>query len=467
MAYSRRDFTGAAPATTLASGITSGDTTITLASGTGYPTGTNGDFFVVIDRGNSSEEKIRIASRAGTSLTVQTSGRGSDGTTAVAHSAGATVELTLTAVDLDEANYAVSKTVGKVAAAGDLLYGDAANSLAKLAKGTSGQFLKQGVTTPSWATVASTDVSDFTEAVQDVVGAYTAGGTNITVTYNDAANTLTIAQTNATSTGITDFTEAVQDVVGALGWGGSGLTFTYNDAANTAVIDLNVDGSTVEVNADTLRVKDAGIVTAKIADSAVTTAKIADAGITLAKMAATVRPITLSATTPASPTAGDFWWDSTNYGLKEYTSATTGFRAPWNMPWGYIILGESTSDTTSSGVYSLAVSVSVPQVAGRRYRYTLIGHQYGSVAGDTMSISLTDGAGAVINGSRFDCTTDGVVFARAFTFVGYEAATSTATVTRAMAIGRTSGSGTEHLFADADRKARLIVEDIGPSANPA
>lgn len=42
-------------------------------------------------------------------------------------------------------------------------------------------------------TQASTTISDFTEAVQDVMGATLVQGANVTITYDDAANTITIA----------------------------------------------------------------------------------------------------------------------------------------------------------------------------------------------------------------------------------------------------------------------------------
>lgn len=45
---------------------------------------------------------------------------------------------------------------------------------------------------PSTHSHASTEITDFTEAVQDVVGALLVAGTNVTLNYNDAANTLTI-----------------------------------------------------------------------------------------------------------------------------------------------------------------------------------------------------------------------------------------------------------------------------------
>lgn len=110
MAYERRSFAGAAASTTLAAGIDASTTTVTIASATGWPDGTGGDFFIVIDRGAAAEEKLRVDTRSGTTLTILTGGRGADGTAAATHATGATVEVCLTAVDLDEANAHLANT---------------------------------------------------------------------------------------------------------------------------------------------------------------------------------------------------------------------------------------------------------------------------------------------------------------------------------------------------------------------
>jgi hypothetical protein len=74
-----------------------------------------------------------------------------------------------------------------------------------------------------------------------------------------------------------DMSGDIRDVIG-----GSGLTAsTTNDVIT---LDVNVDNATIEINADTLRVKDLGISTAKIADSAVTTIKINANAVTLGKI---------------------------------------------------------------------------------------------------------------------------------------------------------------------------------------
>lgn len=104
MTLSRYVHTGAAPATGLASGITSSATSFTVLSGTGYPSPAAGQFFVVcIDAGATSEEKILCSARSGTTFTVATGGRGYDGTTAASHSAGTTnVTHVLSAAEVDD-----------------------------------------------------------------------------------------------------------------------------------------------------------------------------------------------------------------------------------------------------------------------------------------------------------------------------------------------------------------------------
>jgi YD repeat-containing protein len=92
------------------------------------------------------------------------------------------------------------------------------------------------------------------EQVDDRVASLLVGGTNVTLTYNDAANTLTINATMSSHTHlaseITDFAEAVDDRVADLLVEGTNVTLTYNDATGTITIDaagggggdLNVDG---------------------------------------------------------------------------------------------------------------------------------------------------------------------------------------------------------------------------------
>lgn len=107
----RREYVGGAQSArlTAALGGTTGDLTITCTDLTNWPTGTGGTpFYVVIDRGAASEEKILCASRSGNTLTVYTSGgstgRGADDTSITSHANNAVIEHVFTATDADEAN---------------------------------------------------------------------------------------------------------------------------------------------------------------------------------------------------------------------------------------------------------------------------------------------------------------------------------------------------------------------------
>jgi hypothetical protein len=116
----RREYKGAAAATSLSSGMSNADTTFVLVANTNWPTGAVGNFIVTINRGFADEEKILCSGQAARTVTVATSGRGFDGTTAQLHAAGATVECTLSAFDADEWNQHTNATSGVHGVAGQV-----------------------------------------------------------------------------------------------------------------------------------------------------------------------------------------------------------------------------------------------------------------------------------------------------------------------------------------------------------
>jgi len=92
--------------------------------------------------------------------------------------------------------------------------------------------------------IPSTQITDFNEATDDRVAALLQAGTGVTVTYNDPANTLTIATT------ITQYTdEQAQDAIGSAWVDTASIDYTYNDVANTmsaAVLPAGVNHNALQ-----------------------------------------------------------------------------------------------------------------------------------------------------------------------------------------------------------------------------
>lgn len=131
----RRSYAGAAPACTLSSDINASATSFSLTgTTTNWPATANGPFYMVIDPGLSTEEKVLVAARTSGALSSVT--RGVDGTTGAAHAAGATCYPVFTAVDANEANDLASTLTTK----GDLLSTDGSDPT-RVGVGTNGQLL--------------------------------------------------------------------------------------------------------------------------------------------------------------------------------------------------------------------------------------------------------------------------------------------------------------------------------------
>ena len=159
-AVTRRSYAGAAPACTLTSSITSGDTTASLTGTvTAWPTTAGGPFHMVIDPGLSTEEKVLVGSRSTGSLSSIT--RGVDGTSASSHSAGATCYPVFTATDADQANEFTSTLTTR----GDLLTLNSSANPARIAIGSSSYVLTSDGTDAAWAALPAGLASDSDQLV--------------------------------------------------------------------------------------------------------------------------------------------------------------------------------------------------------------------------------------------------------------------------------------------------------------
>jgi 2-methylaconitate cis-trans-isomerase PrpF len=156
-----REYSSISVETTLSAQMTSVQTTLNVASGTGAallggvtlsPAGTY-QFTLAIDPDTSNEEIVFATGNSGDTFTVV---RGQAQSTAITHAAGATVRHVLTASDLDYFNAAVQPST--LTAKGDTFVATAASTVTRLGVGTNGQVLTadsaeaKGV---KWATPAS------------------------------------------------------------------------------------------------------------------------------------------------------------------------------------------------------------------------------------------------------------------------------------------------------------------------
>lgn len=107
----RRYFSSVAVATTITGNISASATTVSVNSLTGYPAST--PWTALLDPDTAAEEIVTVTNVSGTTLTIV---RGVDGSTGVAHSAGAVLRHAVTARDFDELNEYITNKGNALAA---------------------------------------------------------------------------------------------------------------------------------------------------------------------------------------------------------------------------------------------------------------------------------------------------------------------------------------------------------------
>jgi hypothetical protein len=94
-------------------------------------------------------------------------------------------------------------------------------------------------------THSSSEITDFTESVQDEVGVnagstgFLRNGSGLAWNYDDNANTLTVGVTGIPSSLINDFADAVSDQVDTTLSAGTGIALSYDSGTNTLTIDTS------------------------------------------------------------------------------------------------------------------------------------------------------------------------------------------------------------------------------------
>jgi hypothetical protein len=178
-----------------------------------------------------------------------------------------------------------------------------------------------------------------------------------------------------------------------------------------------------------------------------------------------------STTAPSSPTIGQTYYETDTGELLVYYGATTGWRRPWNMPWG--TLGQSKITTPASGtaVTNTGLTITTPSIpANRILKWTVTGHRFFASVNDLAGYDIYSGAtsgGASVFTQHYLPFGGNTVYADGFSFHFVETTSSSAAVARRVVVYRAAGSsGNITFFADGTRPGYFSCEDMGPSGNP-
>lgn len=143
-----------------------------------------------------------------------------------------------------------------------------------------------------------------------------------------------------------------------------------------------------------------------------------------------------------------------------YYGATTGWKPPWNLPWGWldrkILTGGSTS-TSGTAVLTVLTSATLTLVASRRVRATVNGAAFGTVASDRYQIEIQlDGVQVEPDSEFFVGSTT------PYYPVHVAVDSSPAAGSRVWTFKATRVAGTGVLTFDLAKPVTLLIEDIGP-----
>jgi hypothetical protein len=412
----RKEYGGGAAATTLAGGINAAVTSFSVAAGSSFPTGSTSPFVVVIDRGTASEEKCLILSRSGNTFTV--SSRGYDGTSSTSHTISAAVEHCFDAVSADEANKAAAQTIGKVTTAGDLLVGTGSEAMKRLGLGTARQQL------------ATNSTPNDLEWVASIYSILTTAGDMMYA--SSANNPVRLAK-------------------------GTALQHLRMNAAATAPEWASSLESVVTTAGDTIYATGAGTVV-RLPIGTARQVLATNAGATAPEWVASVQSV-LTGTGDLLYSSGANTPARLAVGTSTYVLRSNGTTPEWAAAPALGELDSATVTASQSTITSQAdltsLTLTVTYVAGRKYRWRIVGEATCTVGDGAWAVVLTDGSNTQLKRATGPGST------AAQTFIVEFLETGTGSTTRKARMSKASGTGSVALTASADNPAYIICEDIG------
>lgn len=354
MTRSRFDTPGGAAKCTLAASMDNSQTTFTINGDvSNWPTGAGSHHFcVILERGTSRMEKLECTALSGSSpatLTIAT--RGYDGSTAQAHANGVPAEVGFGGLYLSEHEAHLFDTT----------------------RDDHTQYLKTD------GTRAFTGVSAIAAAPTSV-GTANAAGSALTLARSDHVHALGAGSVNSSSVIAAGAIAGTNLAVGAVG-----VTQLGTGSVVATTIGTNVIVST--------NITTGGVVATTIGTNVITTGQLA----------VTTMPIisVTSTTHPTTTTIGNAIVETDTWNLKQYTTSTTGYQPPWNLPWGEVCYVQRTTapaDTTNTEG-DLVTAITFTAVANRIYEFTWhcpLMVPSNTVDGEYLKVKLTDNANTMV-----------------------------------------------------------------------
>jgi len=191
-----------------------------------------------------------------------------------------------------------------------------------------------------------TDTQLTTEEVQDIVGAFVSGGTNVTASYDDANDTLTIESTD-TDTQLSN--EEVEDIVAGLLAGSGSTTVSYDDSNDV----LTIESTDTDTQLSDEQVQD---IVGPFVNSGTNVSVNYDDGNNTLTISATDTDTTYSAGSGLSLSSQTFSTESVPTSDLDQSGATTDQHLAWD---GSAWVPADPPSGTNTQAYSTAASGSV------------------------------------------------------------------------------------------------------------